>query len=54
MKEQSRVQLSNQERQELQRLLQSGLQPMRTVLRALALRPMAEGRTVRQVARTSG
>src|SRR5215467_7746528 len=54
MKEQSRVQLSKPERQELQRLLQSGLQPVRTVLRALALRQMAEGQTVRQVAKNVG
>src|SRR5215472_17321451 len=47
-------QLSKQERQELQRLLQSGLQPVRTVLRALALRQMAEGQTVRQVAKNVG
>jgi putative transposase len=54
MKGQSRVQLSKQERRELQRLLQSGLQPVRTVLRALALRQMAEGQTVRQVAKNVG
>src|SRR5215469_1083637 len=54
MKEQSRVQLSKQERRELQRLLQSGLQPVRTVLRALALRQMAAGQTVRQVAKNVG
>jgi hypothetical protein len=46
MKEQSRVRLSKQEQQELRRLLQSGLQPVRTVLRALALRQLAEGQTV--------
>src|SRR6266446_2784007 len=51
MKEQSRVRLSKQEQQELRRLLQSGLQPVRTVLRALALRQRAEGQTVRQVAK---
>src|SRR5260370_1202467 len=51
MKEQSRVRLSKQEQQELRRLLQSGLQPVRTVLRALALRQLAEGQTVRQVAK---
>src|SRR5215831_9970831 len=54
MKEQPRVQLSKEERRELQRLLQSGLQPVRTVLRALALRQMAEGQTVRQVAKNVG
>src|SRR5258708_26488368 len=51
MKEQSRVRLSKQEQQELRRLLQSGLQPVRTVLRALALRQLTEGQTVRQVAK---
>src|SRR5260370_8913000 len=51
MKGQSRVRLSKQEQQELRRLLQRGLQPVRTVLRALALRQLAEGQTVRQVAK---
>ena len=51
MKERSRVRLSKQEQQELRRLLQSGLQPVRTVLRALALRQLAKGQTVRQVAK---
>jgi len=44
------VQLSKQERQESNRLLSGGLQPVRTVLRALALRQLAEGPTIRQVA----
>ena len=51
MKKQSQVRLSKQEQQELRRLLHSGLQPERTVLRALALRPLAQGQTVRQVAK---
>ncbi len=51
MTERSRIRLSKLERQELGRLLQSGLQPVRTVLRALALRQLAEGQTVRQVAK---
>jgi transposase len=51
MKERSRIRLSQREQQELRRLLQSGLQPVRTVLRALALRQLADGRTVRQVAK---
>ena len=51
MTEQSRIRLSNQERQELGRVLQGGLQPVRTVLRALALRQLAEGQPVRQVAK---
>jgi len=49
MKDRSWVRLSKQERQELRRLLQSGLQPVRTVLRALALRQLAEGQPIRQV-----
>jgi putative transposase len=51
MKQRSGLWLSKQEQQALRRLLQSGLQPVRTVLRALALRQLAEGQTVRQVAR---
>ena len=51
MKERSQVALSKQDQQALRQLLQSGLQPVRTVLRALALRQLAEGQTVRQVAR---
>jgi putative transposase len=51
MKKRSQVQLSKQDQQELRRLLQSGLQPVRTVLRALVLLQLAEGQTVRQVAR---
>jgi len=51
MKKQSQVRLSKQEQQELRRLLHSGLQPARTVLRALALRQLAQGQTVRQVAK---
>src|SRR5258708_37789508 len=51
MKERSWVRLSKRERQELQRLLQSGLQPVRTVLRGLALRQLADGQPIRQVAK---
>ena len=51
MKKQPQIRLSQQEEQELRRLLQSGLQPVRTVLRALALRQLAAGQTVRQVAK---
>ena len=51
MSKQPQIRLSRQERQELRHLLQSGLQPVRTVLRALALRQLAEGQTVRQVAK---
>jgi len=51
MIERSPIRLSQQEQQELRRLLQGGLQPVRTVLRALALRQRAGGQTVRQVAK---
>ena len=51
MKKQVQVQLAKQEQQELRRVLRAGLQPVRTVLRALALRQLAEGQTVRQVAK---
>jgi putative transposase len=44
------VRLSKREEQELQGLLRSGLQPVRTVQRALALRQLAEGQAIRQVA----
>jgi len=52
MKERSWVRLSRRERQELRRLLQSGLQPVRTVLRALALLQLADGQPIRQVAKS--
>src|SRR5258708_26624087 len=51
MKERFRIRLAQREQQALRRLLQSGLQPVRTVLRALALRQLAGGQTVRQVAK---
>ena len=51
MTKRSRIRLSKQERRELGRVLQSGLQPVRTVLRALALRQLAEGQPIRQVAK---
>ena len=54
MTERSGVKLSKQERQELRRLLQSGLQPVRTVQRALALRQLAEGQAIRKVAANVG
>ena len=44
------VHLSKQDRQEIDRLLRSGLQPVRTVLRALALRQVAAGQSMGQVA----
>ena len=54
MRERPRVRLSKQERRELQRLLRSGLQPVRTVQRALALRQLADGQPIRRVARNVG
>jgi putative transposase len=54
MNERSGVRLSKQDRQELRRLLGSGLQPVRTVLRALALRQLAEGHSMREVATNVG
>jgi transposase len=48
------VRLSKQERQELQQVLKGGLQPVRTVQRALALRQLAEGQTIRKVAANVG
>src|SRR5437879_13362191 len=54
MSERSWVRLSKHEQQELRRLLQSGLQPVRTVLRALALRQLADGQPIRQVAKNVG
>jgi putative transposase len=54
MNERSGVRLSKQDRQELRRLLGSGLQPVRTVLRALALRQLAEGHSIREVATNVG
>jgi putative transposase len=51
MNERSWVRLSKQERQQLRGLLHSGLQPVRTVLRALALRQLADGQPIRQVAK---
>ncbi len=46
--------MSKREQQELQGLLRSGLQPVRTVQRALALRQLAEGQAIRQVAANVG
>jgi putative transposase len=49
-----RVQLSKPEQQQLDKLLSGGLQPVRTVLRALVLRQLADGQTIRKVARNVG
>ena len=48
------VQLSRPEQQQLDKLLSGGLQPVRTVLRALVLRQLADGQTIRKVARNLG
>src|SRR5260370_36879429 len=48
------VRLNKQERKELNGLLKSGLQPVRTVLRALALRQLADGQAIRKVAASVG
>src|ERR1019366_9143279 len=49
-----RVQLSRRDRQQLDQLLSGGLQPVRTVLRALALRQMDAGRATPAVAVSLG
>src|SRR5450755_4677007 len=48
------VRLSKSEQQQLDKLLSGGLQPVRTVLRALVLRQLADGQTIRKVARNVG
>src|ERR1039457_1370161 len=48
------VRLSKPEQQQLDKLLSGGLQPVRTVLRALVLRQLADGQTIRKVARNVG
>ena len=45
------IRLSKQERQELRLLLSGGVQPVRTVMRAMALRQLAEGQSIRTVGR---
>jgi putative transposase len=49
-----RNQLSRRERQELNRLLSGGLQPVRTVLRALVLRQMDEGKSAPEAGASVG
>jgi hypothetical protein len=39
------IELSRQERKQIEKLLSGGVQPVRTVIRALVLRQMDEGRT---------
>ena len=48
------VRLSKLEQEQLDELLGGGLQPVRTVLRALVLRQLADGQTIRKVARNVG
>src|SRR5260370_21078282 len=48
------VRLSKPEQQQLDKLLRGGLQPVRTVLRALVLRQLADGQAIRKVARNVG
>ena len=48
------IDLCKQDRQELNRVLSGGLQPVRVVLRALALRQLAQGQAIRQVAAQVG
>jgi hypothetical protein len=43
------IQLSRQERRQVEDLLSGGVQPVRTVIRALVLRQMDEGRTTVEV-----
>src|SRR5258708_37462625 len=56
MKDGRRVQvrLSKLEQDQLDKLLRGGLQPVRTVLRALVLRQLADGQAIRKVARNVG
>jgi putative transposase len=49
-----RVRLSRRDRQQLDQLLSGGLQPVRTVLRALALRQMDAGQSTPVVAASLG
>ena len=49
-----RIQLSRRDRQQLDELLSGGLQPVRTVLRALALRQMDTGQATPAVAVSLG
>ena len=46
--------MSKPERQQLDELLSGGLQPVRTVLRALVLRQLADRQAIREVARNVG
>src|ERR1700694_3242705 len=48
------VRLSKAEQQQLDKLWRGALQPVRTVLRAWVLRQLADGQTIRKVARNVG
>ena len=48
------IRLSKSEQRQLDDLLSGGLQPVRTVLRALVLRQLADGQAIRTVARNVG
>src|SRR6202051_5271817 len=48
------VRLSKSEQRQLDKLLSGGLKPVRTVLRALVLRELSDGQTIRKVARNVG
>ena len=48
------VRLSKPDQGQWDELLRGGLQPVRTVLRALVLRQLADGQTIRKVARNVG
>jgi len=48
------IQLSRRERQQVDQLLSGGLQPVRTVLRALAVRQMDRGQSTPAVAASLG
>ncbi len=49
-----RIELTRRDRQQVDELLKGGLQPVRTVLRALALRQMDEGRSTPAVGASLG
>jgi hypothetical protein len=48
------IRLSKPEQRQWDELLGGGLQPVRTVLRALVLRQLADGQAIRRVARNVG
>jgi len=48
------VRLSKPEQQQLDQLLRGGLQPVRTVLRALVQRQLADGQAIRKISHNVG